>query len=176
MLLDKDVGTHLPTLVVTHVWNTNGCWTPICIPAPAFIYSASHGLNSHIPNHFFINVTLCFPNRKPIHSFALIDTGCTDSCISDCFATHYSLPWQLKPVPVPILAVDDHLIASGLVTQDVVTNLLVDKHSENLKLGVVSVAFALILGLDWLHHHNDFSDPMISLSCCNLSHTNPVSV
>lgn len=82
-------------------------------------------------------------------------------------------------MPVPITAVDDRPIASGLVTHDVITELMVDRHSEVLSLGVVSVAYPIILGLDWLRRHNpaiDWEDANLSLSCCNLTRSTPVSV
>lgn len=127
--------------------------------------------------HFFINITLRFPGRKPIHTYALIDCGASDSCISDRFAYRHSLPRRSKDVAVPILAVDNRPIASGLITQDVVTQLEIDGHSEFLSLAVVAVAYPVILGLDWLRVHNpfiDWADPKLSLSCCSLR--SPVTV
>ncbi|KAF8834916.1 hypothetical protein BDN67DRAFT_867249, partial [Paxillus ammoniavirescens] len=56
--------------------------------------------------------------------------------------------------PIPIMAVDDCLIASGLITQDVVANITVGTHSETRPLAVVSVGYPVIPGLDWLHQHN----------------------
>ncbi|KAI0037590.1 hypothetical protein FA95DRAFT_1467222, partial [Auriscalpium vulgare] len=65
---------------------------------------------------------------------ALVDSGATTSCISERFATRHSLSRRLKDVPVPIMAVDDRPIASGLITQDVVANLSVGTHSEFIAL------------------------------------------
>ncbi|RXW15697.1 hypothetical protein EST38_g10159 [Candolleomyces aberdarensis] len=45
-------------------------------------------------------------------------------------------------------------------------------HSKTISLDVVSVAFPIILGLDWLSRHNpsiDWANPSLVLSCCNLS-------
>ncbi len=98
---------------------------------------------------------------------------------SEIFAARHSLPRRLKDVPIPILAVDDRPIASGLVTQDVLTELFVDKHAEHIALSVVSVSFPVILGLDWLRRHNpdiDWENPDLTLSCCNLSRSHPVTV
>lgn len=115
-------------------------------------FSATTYLNS--PDHIFINVTLSFPHHKPIHTFTLVDSGATSSCISDGFAACHSLPHVLKDVPVPITAVDDRPIASGLVTHDIITHVEVSKHTEYLSLGVVSIGYPIILGLDWLRRHN----------------------
>lgn len=178
-LPDNNDRAHQIISAATHIRRSDRYWQPVCLSAPVYVFSSSQSSFSHSPLHFFINVCLSFPNRKPIHTYALINSGCMDSCISDCFADRHSLPHHFKPIPVPILAVDDYPIALGLVTQDVLTNLLVDKHSENISLSVVSVAFPVILGLDWLRCHNpavDWSNPLISLSCCNLSCSNRVLV
>jgi len=77
------------------------------------------------------------------------------------------------------MAVDDRPIASGLITHDVVTHILVSNHEEIRPLAVVSVAYPVILGLDWLRRHNpniDWEDSTLSLKCCGLTRTNPVVV
>lgn len=147
-------------------------------PSPHFIFSASNpSLNS--PSHFFISISLSFPNWKSIRMFALMDSGATTSCISEKFASRHSLSCHQLNVPIPIMAVDDHPIASGLITQDVITLLMVNKHFKVLPLHMVSVGYPIILGLDWIHHHNpkiDWEEMNLSLNCCRLSHTFPVQV
>jgi hypothetical protein len=98
--------------------------------------------------HFFINIVLCLPNCKLLHIFALIDCCCTGSHISNHFSV---LPCCSKSILIPILAIDNWPIASGLDTQDIGTDPLVNRHLEQLVLAVVSVDFLVILGLDWLH-------------------------
>ena len=139
------------------------------ISAPVFRLS-SHVLQSPSnTNHFFINVTLLLPRRKPLHTYALVDSGATLSCISDRFASRHSLPRSLRDTPLPITAVDNRPIASGLVSQDVISCLKVRDHSERISLAVVSVAYPIILGLDWLRRHNpsiDWTRGQLALSCC----------
>ncbi len=155
--LPVDDGTHsLDTAKPAYIRSTDGRFIPFRFPSPFYIFAANTYLNS--PDHFFINVTLRFPNRKPVKTFALVDSGASVSCISDSFARCHSLPRRLKNVPIPIMAVDDRPIASGLVTQDVFTNLSVDAHDETISLGVVSVSYPIILGLDWLRRHNPYID------------------
>jgi hypothetical protein len=77
------------------------------------------------------------------------------------------------------MAVDDRLIASGLITHDVITHLSVSDHHEARSLAVVSVAYPIILGLDWLRQHNpniDWESSTLSLECCGLTRSNPVVV
>src|SRR5258707_8982079 len=69
----------------THIRSTNGQYITRPTHSPNYIFanSASY-LNS--PNHFFISIVLSLPNRKPIHTYALVDSGATTSCISERFA------------------------------------------------------------------------------------------
>jgi hypothetical protein len=85
----------------------------------AYCFPSNTYLNS--PKHFFINISLSFPRHKPLKTFALIDGGTSVSCISDRFAERHSLPHHLKDVPMSIMAVEDHPVANGLVTYDIVT-------------------------------------------------------
>ena len=146
--------------------------------APLYIF-ANSGPHPNSPSHFFISIRLSFPNRKSISTYALVDSGATASCISERFAERHSLPRRLKDNPIPILAVDDRPIASGLITQDVIACLSVDSHTETRPLAVVAVGYPVILGLDWLRQHNpsiDWAEMNLSLDCCGLSRTHPVTV
>jgi Retroviral aspartyl protease len=84
----------------------------------------------------------------------MMDSGATTSCISERFAARHSLSRHLKDTPVPIMAVDDCPLASGLITHEVVMRLSVSSHAEHLPLAVVSIGYPVILGLDWLRRHN----------------------
>ena len=132
----------------THVRSTDGHYILRYpdIPSPAYVFAANTLLNS--PDHFFINITLHFPNRKPVRTYALVDSGASGSCISEVFARRHSIPRRLKDVPVPVTAVDNRPIASGLVTHDIIADLSIDKHTEVIALGVVSVSYPIILGLN----------------------------
>ncbi|KAF5339905.1 hypothetical protein D9758_015029 [Tetrapyrgos nigripes] len=126
---------------------TDGSWRPISTHSPTYIFSSRV-----IPSaHFVISITLSFTDHTSIRTHALIDSGAMTSCISDSFASRHSLSRRLKDVPVPVLAVDDRPIASGLITQDVLTQIRVGSHQETINLSVVSVSYPVILGLDWLH-------------------------
>jgi hypothetical protein len=168
-----DNGTRpLPSLApVTHVRLSDSTYTPVFKTALQFLFSIA-GPTLYSPSHFFISVHLSFPNWKPINTYALVDSGATTLCISKCFTMRHSLPRCLKDVPVPIMVVDDHPIVSGLITHDILTNISVGAHSELQPLAIVAVGYPIILGLDWLCHHNpkiDWAEANLSLNCCGLS-------
>jgi len=160
------------------VRNYNGSYSLFPKSAPHYIFAASSPSPNN-PNHFFISIELSFPNRKPIPTYALIDCGASTSCISDRFSTRHSLPRRVKDIPVPIIAVDDRPLASGLITHDVPANISVDSHFETRFLSVVSVSYPVILGLDWLRAHNpniDWEESNLTLNCCGLTRSHPVTV
>ena len=152
----------------------SGHWTlrPVVFPRfPVCAHASSDPLDS---NHFFISLSLHFPGRKPINTFAFLDCGATDSFISDTFDRRHSLPLALRDEPTPVFTVDNRPLTSGLVTHDTITNLRVQAHSENIRLGVVSMPYPVILGLDWLRKHNpavDWAHGQLSLSCCGTNFT-----
>ena len=81
-------------------------------------------------------------------------------------------------IPVPIMAVDDRPIASGLITQNILAHLSLGSHSETRAFAVVSVGYPMILGLDWLQHHNpdiDWAESTLTFNCCG-THAKPVTV
>ena len=148
----------------------------------SYLFAPSYILSNHLftANHFFISIKLHFPNRSSISTYAMIDeSGATTSSISDSFATHHSLSRCLKDVSIPIIAVDDWPIASGLITQDVLTNISISSHSESQALTVITVSYPIILGLDWLQHHNpniDWHESHLILNCCGLNPAKPTKV
>lgn len=142
-------------------------YAPHTLSIPQFIFALGTHLFSS--QHFFVPVLLSFPNKSPIHTYAMVDCGATMSVISHDFANRHSLPRRKKETPVPILAVDDRPIASGLITQDIITQLQIQNHSEHISLSVVSVSYPIILGLDWLRRHNpdiDWGRMQLTLHCC----------
>lgn len=160
-----------PSYTPEFVRYDNNTWTLPCAIPPFYRLSTHVSRNIDSPDHFFVPVTLNFPNIKPIKTFALLDSGATTSCISDKFAIRHNLPRARKDNPVPIVAVDDRPIASGFITQDIITSLQVKGHQECIRLAVVSVHYPVILGLDWLQRHNpsvDWARKKLTLTCCGL--------
>ena len=90
--------------------STTGLWIPtinsISHSYPQFVFALDSPCNNPFSmNHFFISITLHLMDRK-IHTYAFIDSGATNSHISDSFVSKHSFSQCQLPVPVPITAVD----------------------------------------------------------------------
>ena len=128
--------------------------------------------------HFFLPITISFPNCPTIKTFAFVDSGSCASHIGDAFSKQHSLPRSAKPVPIPIFTIDNQPLVSGLLTHDMITQLKVHDHTKTIWLGIVSMPYPILLGLDWLRQHNPAIDWMRSqlvLSCCGSNHNFPIS-
>lgn len=154
--------------------NSFSGWDLHCSSPPQYSLCAQVKADPFNTRHLFISVTLIFPNRKPVKTYAFIDSGATDCFISETFVRRHSLPSCVKTSPVPVLAADGRPLVSGLVTRDVNTQLQIHDHIENICLGIVTTPYAIILGLDWLVHHNpniNWSLGKLTFSCCNSNST-----
>ncbi|GLB42514.1 hypothetical protein LshimejAT787_1105290 [Lyophyllum shimeji] len=155
-----------------------GEWIAATTRAPVFRLPNHVRLDPKNRDHFFIAISLHFPKRKPIRTYAFIDCGSSDSHIGDAFATRHSLTRIPKPSPIPIYTIDDRPLTSGLLTHDVITQLKVCDHSERIQLGVVSMPYPVLLGLKWLRQHNpsvNWTRGHLTLSCCGANHDFPVT-
>lgn len=165
-------GARLPD--PSHVKLNSGQWTLRLVIPPRFPICAHTSSDPLGSNHFFISLSLHFPGRKPLNTFTFIDCGATDSVMSDTFVQRHSLPLTLHDEPTPVYTVDNRPLSSGLVTHDVIANLRVQAHSENIRLGVISMPYPVILGLDWLRKHNPsvgWARGQLALSCCGTDYT-----
>ena len=64
---------------------TTGEWIHRVSTVPKFPLHPHLIQDPHNRAHFFIPITLLFPKRKPISTYAFIDCGATGSHISDTF-------------------------------------------------------------------------------------------
>ena len=90
--------------------STTGLWIPainsISPSYPQFVFSLDSPRNNPFStNHFFISITLHLMDHK-IRTYTFVDSGATNSHISDSFVSKHSFPQHQLPVPVPITAVD----------------------------------------------------------------------
>ena len=90
---------------------------------------------------------------------ALIDSGCTGSCINEEFVTKHKMNLTALPKPIPVYNADGSLNASGSLTHVVQLKMNVEGHEELIDLGVSNLGKSdIFLGHDWLKHHNPTVD------------------
>ncbi|KAL5537260.1 hypothetical protein ACEPAF_1086 [Sanghuangporus sanghuang] len=90
-----------------------------------------------------------------INAHALIDSGCTGSCIDEGFVKRYGFPTQRYIRPRPVFNADGTSNEAGLIKKYVVVQMFFGKHEEEIRLAVTSLASSnIFLRHDWLTKHN----------------------
>ena len=97
---------------------------------------------------------------------ALVDSGCTGSCIDVDVVRRFRIPTKKLKVPTPVYNADGTLNQLGKITDYVEVRMTIMDHSEKMALAVTKLGNPeLFLGLDWLRNHN----PSIDWTECRLS-------
>lgn len=90
---------------------------------------------------------------------ALIDSGADPSFISQELARQLGLDREPLPHPVPVRALDGHLLATLTHQTRPVELLLADQHRERLRFHILDQpGLPLVLGFPWLQRHNPHID------------------
>src|SRR3984957_1981539 len=110
---------------------------------------------------------------------ALIDSGCTVSCINEETVTKFNLEKKILEYAVPVWNADGTLNAAGSITHVVTAHLEFDlgreTHAETIQLAVMKLGREdIFLGYDWLKKHNlaidwvkgDLTFPHCTTECC----------
>ena len=100
-------------------------------------------------------ITLIPPNSDGIDAHALIDSGCTGSCIDSRFVNRYGIPTKRYPNPLRVSNADGTDNEGGLITEYAEVQLVFDDHRETINLAVTTLSSSnVFLGHDWLTKHN----------------------
>ena len=100
-------------------------------------------------------ITLIPPNSDGIDAHALIDSGCTGSCINSRFVNRYGIPTKRYPNPLRVSNADGTDNEGGLITEYAEVQLVFDDHRETINLAVTTLSSSnVFLGHDWLTKHN----------------------
>ena len=87
-----------------------------------------------------------------IDAHALVDLGCTGSCIDAGFVKCCRLPTKKYIKPLAVFNADGTNNEAGMITEYVEVELIIGYHRENAWLAVTSLASSnVFLGYDWLH-------------------------
>lgn len=108
--------------------------------------------------------------RVPAH--ALIDSGCTKSCIDKNFVERNHIPTHELTTPYSIYNADGSNNEGGRVTKCVKIGMRMSDslHQEQIELPITTLASSdIFLGYDWLAKHNpeiDWTDKQIDFTWC----------
>ena len=90
---------------------------------------------------------------------ALVDSGCTGSCIDVDVVRCFKIPTKKLKVPTPVYNADGTLNQLGKTTEYVEVRMTVGDHSERIQLVVTKLGNPeLFQGMDWLKDHNTSID------------------
>ena len=97
--------------------------------------------------------------RKTIPVSALIDSGCTGSCIDAEFVKAYSLEELPLVKPIQVYNANGTANRGGSITHYTRVSLTIDNHEESIPLLISNLRTSvLFLGHDWLKIHNPTID------------------
>ena len=80
--------------------------------------------------------------EEGLDAHALIDSGCTGSCIDSRYVNRYAIPTKRYPNPLKVFNADGSNNDGGLITEYVEAKLVIGRHTESICLAVTN----LVLG------------------------------
>ncbi|THH01892.1 hypothetical protein EW145_g6835 [Phellinidium pouzarii] len=93
--------------------------------------------------------------KEEIDAHALIDSGCTGSCIDAHFVLRYHIPTKQYPNPLKVFNADGSDNNGGLITEYAELGMIIDCHHKNVTFAVTTLASSnVFLSHDWLTKHN----------------------
>ena len=101
---------------------------------------------------------------------ALIDLGCTGSCINEDFVRKHNLNMTRLLKSIPVFNADGSSNIVGRLTHTVQLQVIIGDHKEIMEFGVSNLGTSdIFLGHDWLKHHNpeiDWKGKTIQFNRC----------
>ena len=97
--------------------------------------------------------------RRNIEVQALLDSGCTGSCIDEDFVRQNGIITRRTALPIPVYNADGSANATGSITEFVDISMSIGDHQEQIALAVAKLGSApLFIGHEWLRFHNPTVD------------------
>ncbi|EGN91060.1 hypothetical protein SERLA73DRAFT_67790, partial [Serpula lacrymans var. lacrymans S7.3] len=85
---------------------------------------------------------------------ALLDSGCTGSCIDSQFVKDKRYETRKIPRPIPVYNADGTLNKNGAINEFVILLMEIDGHVEKIHLAVTNLGNGkMFLGHEWLNKH-----------------------
>ena len=101
---------------------------------------------------------------------ALIDSGCTGSCINEEFVKKHRINLVPLPKPIPVFNADGSQNIGGKITHLAQLKINIGGHEEVMDLRVSNLGKSdIFLGHDWLRYHNpevDWKKRIIQFNRC----------
>ena len=90
---------------------------------------------------------------------ALLDSGCTGSCIDREFVRKNNIQTKKVHLPIPVYNVDGSLNEGGPITEFIEVRMVVQDHTEQIHFAVSNLGKTeLFIGHEWLKKHNPSID------------------
>ena len=90
---------------------------------------------------------------------ALLDSGCTGSCIDKEFVRKHDIQTKKVPRPIPVYNANGTLNKGGPITEFVEMRMVIQDHVERIQLAVTNLGKTeLFIGHEWLKKHNPSVD------------------
>ena len=113
-------------------------------------------------------ITMDTLSHHPIK--ALIDSGCTGSCINENFVKKHDLNTIKLPKSIPVFNTDGLPNVTGRLTHTVQLQVIIRDHKEIMEFGISNLGTSnIFLGHNWLKHHNpeiDWKGKTIQFNRC----------
>ena len=98
-------------------------------------------------------------NGSAVKVQALVDSGCTGSCINQKFVDLHGLETRKLPYPISVYNADGTVNRDGSIKEFVKIRIKIQKHEECIDLAVTNLGDTdLYLGYEWLIRHNPTVD------------------
>ena len=90
---------------------------------------------------------------------ALLDSGCTGSCIDQTFIRENGINTQKLPIPVMVYNADGTPNSAGAITEVVRLHVKIRDHIEIAEFAVTELGkTSVFIGHEWLKKHNPSID------------------
>jgi hypothetical protein len=101
---------------------------------------------------------------------ALLDSGCTGSCIDREFIRKNNIQTKKVPLPIPVYNADGSLNEGGPITEFIDVRMVIQYHTKWIQLVVSNLGKTeLFIGHEWLKKHNlniDWRMSMLTFNRC----------
>ena len=94
-------------------------------------------------------------NNSWIDTQALIDSGCTESCINQQFIINHKILTKQMPLAIPVYNTDSTLNKNRSIKKFAILQLVINNHYECINLTIIELENTdLFLGYNWLKIYN----------------------